>query len=427
MAAEQPAQSMVQSGSDIATKSIGSALLFALALLAGLAAFSIDLYLPAFPAMAEELSTTATGIQLSLTAFLIGAGAGQVVFGPWSDRSGRMVPLLAGLALFLAASVATIFATGVEMLVIARLLQGLGGAGGMAIGRAIILDRATGKAAANALSLMMLIGGIAPVIGPVVGGVLAEPIGWRGLLAVVAGLGLAALAATLLFVRESLPRAEREARKATAKPGVGKALWSRGYLGYVAAFAFGMAIMMSYISASPFIYQTMIGLSPVGYGIAFAANAVGMMVATTLSTRLVAHFSIRGLTAAGLAISLAAILILLAFSFSGAPAGWLMAPLFFAIAPLGLVFGNATALALSAVPQSATGTASALLGLLQFALAGIVAGLVGIGGEHTALPLALTMLASALAAILGLVVAGSKSAEHAAEHHQEPLEQPDRG
>ena len=102
-------------------------------------------------------------------------------------------------------------------------------------------------------------------------------------------------------------------------------------------------------------------------------------------------------------------------------------PLFFAIAPLGLVFGNATALALSAVPHSATGTASALLGLLQFALAGIVAGLVGIGGEHTALPLALTMLASALAAILGLVVAGNNAGEHTTEPHQEPLVQPARG
>lgn len=402
-------------------------MLFALALLAGLAAFSIDLYLPAFPAMAEGLSTTATGIQLSLTAFLIGAGAGQLIFGPWSDRAGRMTPLLTGHALFLAASVVTVFATSAEMLVIGRLLQGLGGAGGMVIGRAIILDRTTGKEAARALSLMMLIGGVAPVIGPVVGGVLAAPIGWRGLLTVVAGLGLVALAATLLFVRESLPRAEREARKATAQPGIGKALRSRAYLGHVAAFAFGMGIMMAYISASPFVYQTMIGLSPVGYGIAFAANAVGMMVATTLSTRLVARFSVRALTAAGLAISLAAILVLLAFSLTGAPAGWLIAPLFFAIAPLGLVFGNATALALSAVPHSATGTASALLGLLQFALAGIVAGLVGIGGEHTALPLALTMLASALAAILGLVVAGNNAGEHTTEPHQEPLVQPARG
>jgi len=422
MAAEQPTQSTTPSGRGIAIEPIGSTMLFVLALLAGLAAFSIDLYLPAFPVMAEELSTTATGIQLSLTAFLIGAGAGQLVFGPWSDRAGRMTPLLAGLALFLAASIATVFATSAEMLVIARLLQGLGGAGGMVIGRAIILDRATGKEAARALSLMMLIGGVAPVIGPVVGGVLAEPIGWRGLLAIVAGLGLAALVATLMFVRESLPRAEREARKATAQPGIGKTLLSRAYLGHVAAFAFGMAIMMAYISASPFIYQTMIGLSPVGYGIAFAANAVGMMVATTLSARLVSRVTVRALTATGLAVSLAAILVLLAFSVAGAPAGWLIMPLFFSIAPLGLVFGNATALALSAVPPSATGTASALLGLLQFALAGIVAGLVGIGGEHTALPLAITMLVSALTAILGLVVAGNNAAEQTTEHHPEPLE-----
>lgn len=419
MTAKQPAQAAAWQEPQIAGDPVGGAVLFALALLAGLAAFSIDLYLPAFPAMTAELSTTATGVQLSLTAFLIGSGAGQFVFGPWSDRAGRMTPLMVGLALFLAASVAAVLATSVDLLVGARLLQGLGGAGGMVIGRAIILDRASGKAAARALSLMMVIGGVAPVGAPVIGGLLAEPVGWRGLLGIVAGLGLAALVATVLFVRESLPR---EVRARTAKRGAWKALLSRGYLGHVTTFAFGMAIMMAYISASPFVYQTMIGLSPTGYGIAFATNAIGMVAATALSTRLVARFPVRMLTAAGLVVSLISGLVLLAFSLVDAPAAWLMGPLFFAIAPLGLVFGNATALALSAVPHSTTGTASAFLGLLQFALAGIVAALVGIAGEHTALPLALTMLASALIAILGLVVAGHDPGAQAAEHARQVSE-----
>ncbi|ROZ63778.1 Bcr/CflA family efflux MFS transporter [Kocuria soli] len=392
-----------------AGKTIGGGLLFTLALMMGLASFGIDLYLPAFPAMTRELSTSATGVQLSLTAFLIGAGAGQLVFGPWSDRAGRLLPLLFGAVLFVAASLTAVVAGTIELLVSARLLQGLAGAAGMVIGRAIILDRASGAAAARALSLMMLIGGVAPIIAPIVGGALAEPIGWRGLLGIVAGLGMLALVCALAFVRESLPRDIRAQRAESAEPGRWKGLLSRAYLGNLAAYAFGMAIMMAYISASPFVYQDMIGLSSAAYGIAFAVNAVGMMAATTVAARLAGRFSLRALTRTGLIISLAAVAVIVALSLSSANAVWLMVPLFLAIAPLGLVFGNATALAMSAVPSAATGSGSAILGAVQFALAGVVAGLVGIAGESTAVPLGLVMLGCALIALGGLILAQPRS------------------
>ncbi|GGF48691.1 Bcr/CflA family drug resistance efflux transporter [Microbacterium sorbitolivorans] len=376
---------------------IGTATLIALALLAAVAPFGTDLYLSAFPAMTSDLATSATGVQLSLTAFLVGAGVGQVLFGPWSDRIGRMTPLLTGLVVFIAASVVAVAAGSIEVLVIARLAQGLGGAAGMVIGRAMILDRESGPAAARALNLMMMIGGVAPVIAPLTGSLLADAIGWRGLLAIVGALGVLSLAATLAFVRESRPKAVRVAGTGGSWSG----LLSRGYVGPVVAFGFSMAVMMAYISASPFVYQDMIGLSTPMYGLAFAVNAIGLIVATAISSRLTRRFSIRALTAAGLVISLAAVVVILVLTLTGAPAAWLMLPLFLAIAPLGLVFGNATALALSAVPPAATGAASAFLGLLQFVLAGIVAALVGDGST---LPLALTMLASAIIALLGLAL-----------------------
>lgn len=416
---------------------IGGAMLVTLAILAAVAPFGTDLYLSAFPAMTSDLATTATGVQLSLTAFLVGAGVGQVVFGPWSDRTGRMPPLLIGLVLFLGASIAAVLAVSVQMLVIARLLQGLGGAAGMVIGRAMILDRERGPAAARALNVMMMIGGVAPVIAPLGGSLLADPIGWRGLLGVVAVLGLIALVATLLWVRETLPAEVRAERRRAADgpadgpmdstrdstregpadgradgPADGRTGWSamltRGYLGHVAAFGFGMAIMMAYISASPFVYQDMIGLGTVQYGLAFALNEIGIMAASALSARLASRVGVRTLTGTGLAISTCAVLVILALTLVGAPPDWLMMPLFAAIAPLGLVFGNATALALSAVPPRATGSASALLGMLQFVLAGIVAGLVGLAGDDTTLPLALTMLASALIALGGFAIAGTR-------------------
>jgi DHA1 family bicyclomycin/chloramphenicol resistance-like MFS transporter len=382
---------------------IGTATLVALAMLAAVAPFGIDLYLSAFPAMTSDLSTSATGVQLSLTAFLVGAGVGQVVFGPWSDRAGRMVPLLTGLGVFIAASAVAVAAGSIEVLVLARLAQGLGGAAGMVIGRAMILDRESGPAAARALNLMMMIGGVAPVVAPLAGSLLADSIGWRGLLSIVGALGVASLVATLAFVRESRPKAVRDAARTDAR-GSWSGLLRRGYVGHVIAFGFGMAIMMAYISASPFVYQDLIGLGTEQYGFAFAVNAIGIVAATAVSARLTKRYSIRTLTAAGLTISLAAVLVILVLTLTGVAAVWLMAPLFFAIAPLGLVFGNATALALSAVPPAATGAASAFLGLLQFVLAGVVAALVGLGGEGTTLPLALTMLGAAVVALLGLLL-----------------------
>jgi DHA1 family bicyclomycin/chloramphenicol resistance-like MFS transporter len=342
-------------------------------------------------------------VQLSLTAFLVGAGVGQVVFGPWSDRAGRMVPLLTGLGVFIAASAVAVAAGSIEVLVLARLAQGLGGAAGMVIGRAMILDRESGPAAARALNLMMMIGGVAPVVAPLAGSLLADSIGWRGLLSIVGALGVASLVATLAFVRESRPKAVRDAARTDAR-GSWSGLLRRGYVGHVIAFGFGMAIMMAYISASPFVYQDLIGLGTEQYGFAFAVNAIGIVAATAVSARLTKRYSIRTLTAAGLTISLAAVLVILVLTLTGVAAVWLMAPLFFAIAPLGLVFGNATALALSAVPPAATGAASAFLGLLQFVLAGVVAALVGLGGEGTTLPLALTMLGAAVVALLGLLL-----------------------
>lgn len=393
---------------------LGGGALFALALLSAVAPFGTDLYLAAFPTMTTDLATTATGVQLSLTAFLVGAGVGQIIFGPWSDRVGRYVPLLAGLALFLVASVLTVVAGSIEGLVIARLLQGVGGAAGMVLGRAIIIDREEGRMAARALTIMMMIGGVAPVVAPLAGSLLADAIGWRGLLADVGVLGIVALAATLLFVRESLPRDVRRARAQARRPGGWRVLLTRGYIGNLLAFGFAMAIMMSYISASPFVYQEMIGFSTVGYGVAFAVNAIGLVVFSGISARLTRRASVRALAASGVAISGLAVTLILLLTVFGAPPIWLVVPLFVSIAPLGLTLGNATTLALSAVPHTATGSASALLGLLQFVLAGSVAALVGIAGEHTTLPLAITMFVSVVIALGGLALGrgGRRGREH---------------
>lgn len=382
---------------------IDTPLLLTLALLSAMAPFATDLYLPSFPEMVEGLSTSTTGVQLSLTAFLVGAGLGQLVFGPPSDRIGRRVPLIAGTILFVVASVGAALAPTIELLVVARLFQGLFGAAGMVIGRAIIADRAEGQQAARAFSIMMLVGGIAPIIAPFLGSLLAEPLGWRGLLTVVAVIGAGAAMAVMAIVRETRTPASLHAEAKEGGRGALRDLSSPAYISSALAYGFSFATMMAYIAASPFLYQDMMGFTPVQYGLAFALNAIALAVVSSVSAKLTRRFAVRRLATAGLAVNLAAIVALTALVLCGAPPLWFSVPILASVGSLGLIFGNTTALALQAVPK-ASGSASAVLGLLQFTLAGAVSPLVGIGGESTALPLALTMLSASAVAITSFAV-----------------------
>ncbi|MGC3992869.1 MAG: multidrug effflux MFS transporter [Propionicimonas sp.] len=394
-------------GSRTSNPTITPSLLVTLALLAAAAPFAMDLYLPAFPSMVGDLSTTATGVQLSLTAFMIGAGLGQVTFGPLSDRVGRLRPLLWGTAIYVVASAAAALAPTVVLLVAARLVQGFAGAAGMVIGRAVISDLARGQAAARAFSLMMLVGGVAPVVAPVAGSLLTGVIGWRGLLWIVAGLGAVSLVASVVFIRETLPAATREHRRATqASPGVG-VLLNRRFLGNALAFAFAFATMIAYISASPFLFQDLMGMSEVTYGLVFGLNALVLMVTGGLSARLAGRFHAVQLARTGLLANLGAVVAIAALVITGAPLMWLLAPILVAVASLGFVLGNTTALALDQV-AGATGLGSAALGLIQFGLAGIVAPLVSIAGTATVVPLAATMLVASLAANLAFHLAGHR-------------------
>lgn len=380
---------------------LGGVLLFILALLSAVAPFATDLYLPAFPAIATDLGTSATGVQLTLTAFLIGTAAGQLVFGPISDRFGRRLPLLIGAIVFVLSSAAAVFAPTVGMLIIARVVQGLSGAAGMVLGRAVISDLVAGAAAARALSLMMIVGGGAPVVAPLVGGAIAEPLGWRGVLAVVLGIAVVMLAAVAFGVRETLTatrRADvREAKRAEGSPLRGLA--SREFIGYTLTFAFAFATMMAYISASPFLYQTMLGVSELQYGLLFGLNALALMVTSGLSAKLVATVAPRRLVAVGLVGIGVGTVAIIVFAATGVSTWFVAAAILVVVASLGPIFGNATALALAAVPRAA-GTASAVLGALQFLLAAIVSPLVSIRGEDTAVPLAIVMLVSSAIAII---------------------------
>jgi MFS transporter, DHA1 family, multidrug resistance protein len=398
-------------------RTITPALLVTLALLSAVAPFATDLYLPAFPTMVTELHTSATAVQLTLTAFLLGLAIGQLAFGPLSDRFGRVRPLLAGAATCVLASAATVLAPTIDVLIGARFLQGFAGAAGMVIGRAIIADLATGKAAARALSLMMIVGGVAPVIAPLAGGFLVRPIGWRGALAVILALSTLMLIAVLAIVRETHTehrRAELRASRSTLGSPL-RDLTSRTFVGHAVAFCCAFATMMAYISASPFIYQTMMGLSAGEYGAMFGLNALALVSISAVSARLIARHDVRQLAGTGLAVGFCSTAAMVVIATTGIPAGWLALPLLITVGSMGLVFGNTTALALGAAPRAA-GTASAALGATQFGLAAVVSPLVSVGGEHTAVPAAIVMICAITLAVIGYACAGRRGRDNESEN-----------
>jgi DHA1 family bicyclomycin/chloramphenicol resistance-like MFS transporter len=368
---------------------VSPALLVTLALLAAIAPMATDLYLPAFPLMVEELSITSTQVQLSLTAFLVGGGAGQALFGPLSDRFGRRQPLLIGLTLYVAASIAAASAPSITALLMARLVQGFASAAGMVIGRAVVADVAHGAEAARVFNVVMLAAGVAPIAAPVLGSTLAHLIGWRGLMLVSMAVGLVTIPAVYLSIRDTRPSAH--SGPMAGRGGLRTALKSRDFIGYSLASSFMLAVLMAYISASPFLYQTMMGLSSFQYGLVFGVNALLLMGTGLVSNRLSRRFPVESLARNGLRISLAAIALLALLAASGAPAVALALPLSLAIGVLGLAAGNITALALDAA-RGAAGSASALMGMLQFGVAGIAAPLVNLGGTSTTLPMTLVML-----------------------------------
>lgn len=391
---------------DQGTSGISRRTLAALGLLAAFAPTAIDLYLPAFPEMAADLKAGPSGIQMSLAGFYIGAALGQPVFGPLSDRFGRRGPLVVGLLTCVLASAVAALAPNLVVLVAARTVQGFSAAAGMVIGRAMVSDLAAGNAAAKALSLMMVISGVAPVIAPTLGSLLGHLSNWRGILWGLAAFAAALLLLVLLGLKESHTRERRAQLKADAAAGPGRmaALRSRVFLGNVFAMAFSAAVMFAYVAASPFLYQGMFGMDPVQFGLMFGATAVVIVSINWYSARLIGRFSVRTILVAGVSVMVVAAFVFLLLVIAGVGNGWLIAALFVAVSFSGAVMPKAAALALAEVRHVA-GTGSAVLGTVQFMAGAAVTPLVSLAGEHTALPFAIVMASSATAMGIACVVA----------------------
>ncbi|MEU5339711.1 MULTISPECIES: multidrug effflux MFS transporter [unclassified Streptomyces] len=372
-----------------------TATMLALALAYAVAPLATDMYLSAFPRMTRELHTSAAGIQLTLTAFMTGLAVGQLVIGPLSDRYGRRRPLLTGTAVSVLAGLLCAAAPSAELLIAARFLQGFSGAAGIVIARAVVSDRASGAGAARAFGLLMMIGGVAPVLAPLTGGALVGAVGWRGIFLVLTGLAVLMFVGALLFVPETLPPRERHTGGlADTLRRTGTLLTDRPFLGHALAFAFGFGMLFSYLAASPFVFQNVYGFSVGAYAVSLAVNAFGFTATSALNRRLVRRFGARLLLRTGLATMFvfSATLCLLGVTGLLVRASAVLL-IFVTVSSLGLVAANATALAVARAPHAA-GSASAVLGASQFGLAAVVSPLVGLGGDHTVVPMAVAMAAS---------------------------------
>ncbi|MEU7873648.1 multidrug effflux MFS transporter [Dactylosporangium sp. NPDC049140] len=373
-----------------------------LGFLTALGPLTIDMYLPALPTITTDLHASAAAVQLTLTGTLAGLAIGQLIVGPLADAFGRRVPLLAGIAVHVTASVLCVFAPNLAVLGTLRVLQGLGAAAASVVAMAVVRDLFNGLAAARLLSRLMLVVGVAPILAPTVGGLVLRLTQWRGVFVVLAVAGLAILAATAFALPETLP-AER--RRMGGVGGTvrdyGRLFADRVYVGLIIVAGLSMAALIAYVSGSSFVFQDEYGMSQQQFAFVFAGGAVGLIGATQLNVRLLRRWTPQRILAGALVAGVAAgaVLLALAATHAGGLLGVLL-PLWTVLAMVGLAMPNAPALALSRHGEAA-GTAAALLGAVQFGVGALAAPLVGVLGVG-ALAMAIVVFGGMAAAALAL-------------------------
>jgi DHA1 family bicyclomycin/chloramphenicol resistance-like MFS transporter len=370
---------------------------------------SIDMYLPSFPEIARELDTSASSVQLTLTACVAGLALGQLLLGPLSDRFGRRIPVIAAMLTSAVASLLCALATSVGTLIGLRFIQGLAGAGGIVISRAVVRDLHSGARAVRLFSSLMLVTGLAPILAPLAGGQLLALTSWKGIFVSLSILSALIAILTALGLRETLPpeRRVRSGLRRTLKT-MGMLLRDRSFLGHALAGGLVFGALFAYISGSPFVLQGIYGLSPQVYSLAFAMNGLGLVAASQVNARIVERVGPTRLLRRALAcvvVSAAALLVVV--SVGGLGVWAVLVPMFAIVSSIPFVLPNSTALAL-ANHAAVAGTASALLGLIQFMVGALAAPLVGVAGPDTAVPMGVIMVMLAVGGLTAQRFAGRR-------------------
>jgi len=360
---------------------------------------SMDLYLPALPALTAELGAATSTAQLTVTACLVGLALGQLFAGPMSDRFGRRPVLLVGVVAYVVTSLLCATSPTVESLVLARLVQGLAGGVGIVIAQAAGRDVYSGPTLLRFYGQLTVVGGLAAVVGPLLGGQLTAVTDWRGLFVVLAAVGTLLLLTALALFPETLPAQQRTRGGFTQTGRDYRVLLSdRMYVGAVLSQGFTYAALFAYLAGATFVLQRIYGMSPQGYALAFGLNSVGFMVFGHLGGRSAATWGPHRTLLTGTAISAVGASGLLLAGLSPMPVGVVVVSLLVLASGAAFTSPAATTLALAGYPQMA-GTASSLLGMVRFGLGGIAAPLVGVAGAASILPLGVvTLICLALAA-----------------------------
>ncbi|HEX8290021.1 MAG TPA: Bcr/CflA family multidrug efflux MFS transporter [Pyrinomonadaceae bacterium] len=371
-----------------------------LASLTAFAPLSIDMYLPSFPQIAADFRVPIAKIELSLAAFFVGLAFGQLLYGTATDRFGRKKPLYVGLSVYCAASLACAFAPNVEALIISRFFQALGACGGIVIARATVRDLFDHSESARIFSLLMLVMGVVPILAPLIGGYVALFFGWQAIFAVVSVFS----AISLMTVYKFLP----ETKKPNPDVRLGKTfgiylniLKDKNFLAFTFAGGLAQAGMFAYITGSPFVFIELFGIPAEHYGWIFGSNALGMIAVSQINGRLVrAYNPTKILRVCLFATAISSLVLIFAgvlnFGFWGVAIS-----IFLYIASLGMIFPNATAGALSEQNENA-GSASALIGTLQYGLAAITSSLVSYFNNGTSLSMTAFVGGCGIAAFLTL-------------------------
>lgn len=365
-----------------------------LLILGALSAFgplAIDFYLPAFPAMAQAFATDEKHVQATLAAYFLGLSIGQLAYGPVADRFGRRKPLMFGVTVFTLASLACAYAPNLDTLVLARFVQALGGCAGMVLSRAIVSDKCDPVASAKVFSQLMLVMGLAPILAPMLGGVLVNVAGWQSIFLTLGLFSAACLLAVSLGLPESMPEDMPRQPLSGALRQYLRLLADRVFLGHAVTGGIAIAGMFAYIAGSPFVFIKLYGVPAEHYGWLFGANAAGFILVAQVNARLLAKRGPAFLLARAVWLYLGAGLALLGVAALRPTALWpLLVPLFICIASLGCIIPNASACAMSGQGARA-GSASALMGCVQFSVAAGAAALVGLLHDGSALPMALVI------------------------------------
>ncbi len=367
-----------------------------LGLLSAIGPFAIDMYLPALPAIGTTLGASTSAVQGSLMAFFIALGVGQIIYGPVSDQIGRKPPLYFGLALFAVGSVGCALAPDIHTLVTMRFVQGLGARAGSVVPRAVVRDLYTGHQALRLMSMLMLVFSVSPILAPLAGSLLTEALGWRSAFWFMLGAGLLGLVLVATQLDETRPAAERAASNwGQALRGYATLMRDRHFLGLTFIGAFGIASFFAYLANSSFVLIEHYGLTPRQYSVVFASNAASFIGMSQLTARLGKRFGLKPMVRAaahGYAGVMVSLLALFLAGFDALPV--LLALLFVGYGFLGLIIPTSAILALDDHGPIA-GTASALMGTLQFATGAVVMAITGLFVDGTGTPMVAAIAGSA--------------------------------